>query len=105
MKDMTVKELIVKCGVGWNDFKAELLRRVEALEKRLNTVCQVKATDKVGFDFEILDKIDKLEKENESLQCCGNCGTKYDHCFWKHSWKYCPHWQTDGLTRAEREGK
>ena len=23
MKDMSVKELIVKCGVGWNDFKAE----------------------------------------------------------------------------------
>jgi len=33
MKDMSVKELIVKCGVGWNDFKAELLRRFEELEK------------------------------------------------------------------------
>jgi hypothetical protein len=75
MKDMTVKELIVKCGVGWNDFKAELLRRFE------------------------------------DSKCCGNCKShKQGHitgCSYKNgmsSNEYCLSWQTDGLTRAEREG-
>ena len=80
MKDMTVKELIVKCGVGWNDFKAELLRRFEA------------------------------------MKCCGNCQwsisrnckdwQRYRDCgSYPALDSYCDQWQSDGLTREEREGK
>ena len=80
MKDMTVKELIVKCGVGWNDFKAELLRRFEALK------CCGNCT------------------QHESRQC-----PKYDEYrrtgLWTLAWHYCDHYKSDGLTREEREGK
>lgn len=78
MKDMTVKELIVKCGVGWNDFKAELLRRFENLK--------------------CCGNCDKYERDYEDY-CCG--ATRDD----QEPHDYCPHWQSDGLTRAEREGK
>ena len=77
MKDMTVKELIVKCGVGWNDFKAELLRRFESLKCCGN--CKHYA---------------KYE--------CPNCKI---YNGWPRSTAYCDSWQYDGLTRAEREGK
>jgi hypothetical protein len=77
----------------------------------------VKADDKVKFDFKILDKIGRLETENESLKCCGNC-KKHDEPECPH-WKvdydcgayypdcnyYCNDWQSDGLAREEREGK
>ena len=105
MKDMTVKELIVKCGVGWNDFKAELLRRFEALEKELESWR--------GSRDGVLQHIDEMAYEIESLKCCGNCGGGYtaskDSYFCARYLKrtkascYCSSWQSDGLTRAERE--
>ena len=37
-------------------------------EKRLEVACHVKADDKVGFDFAILDKMDALERERDELK-------------------------------------
>ena len=133
MKDMTVKELIVKCGVGWNDFKAELLRRFEALEKR-DEVWRAKKNlleESLGKAWEerdvlkkeleswrgsrdgVLQHIDEMAYEIESLKCCGNCKhyVKYEcpNCKiyngWPRSTAYCDSWQSDGLTREEREGE
>lgn len=99
MKDMSVKELIVKCGVGWNDFKAELLRRFEELEKE-NKEWRYKWNGCVIENEDLALKVLNLE-------CCGNCDV-YGLC--KHynrvlANSYCSDWQSDGLTREEREGK
>jgi hypothetical protein len=94
MKDMSLEELLKQygyCFVSWVDkgdksykeeyykFKAELLRRFE------------------------------------SLKCCGNCefGFTLQCPFWEKyqnergdypaACSYCDKWQTDGLTREERE--
>jgi len=81
MKDMTVEELIEyicddAIAVDLPEYPAELLRRYE------------------------------------DSKCCGNCKShKQGHitgCSYKNgmsSNEYCLSWQTDGLTRAEREGK
>lgn len=44
MKQLTIKELLQNCGVGWNYEKEELRRR-----------------------------LDEMAAEIESLKCCGNC--------------------------------
>ena len=60
---------------------------------------------------ELLRRFDVLGKENESLMCCGNCkkhkqgyttGCSFNGM---SSSDYCQDYQTDGLTRADREGK
>ena len=95
MKEMSVEELIVKCGVGWNDFKAELLRRFEVLKD-------------IGVER------DNALVAYEGSKCCGNC--KHSKDSWEgtlcdkrkeaiHCGDYRDCWQSDGLTRAEREGK
>lgn len=59
--------------------------------------------------------INQLEKENESLRCCGNCGlSRYDNdyglsCSYnfkkvKPNDRYCDNWQSDGLTAKDRKG-
>jgi len=57
----------------------------------------------------------ELLRRFEDLKCCGNCGGGYttseDRHFCARYLKltkascYCSSWQSDGLTRAEREGK
>lgn len=48
------------------------ISRLEAdnglLMKRLEVACHVKADDKVGFDFAVLDKIDSLERERDKVR-------------------------------------
>lgn len=41
------------------------IQNIAVLEKRLEIACHVKADDKVGFDFAILDKMDALERERD----------------------------------------
>lgn len=43
------------------------IQNIAVLEKRLEIACHVKADDKVGFDFAILDKMDALERERDEL--------------------------------------
>jgi len=51
----------------------------------------------------------EILRRYESLKCCGNCKSDRRNCiYWNPQGKfngYCPQWQSDGLTRAEREGK
>lgn len=57
---------------------------------------------------------DELLRRFEDLKCCGNCGGGYttseDRHFCARYLKltkascYCSSWQSDGLTRKEREG-
>lgn len=58
--------------------------------------------------------IDELEKEVENLKCCGNCCNyhfeKESHCYVNGNYDYdkspsdyCDNWQSDNLTRKERE--
>lgn len=59
-------------------------------------------------------RIAELEAQVEHLKCCGNCGGGYttseDRHFCARYLKltkascYCSSWQSDGLTRKEREG-
>jgi len=44
-----------------------------------------------------------LKTENDNLRCCGNCGKHYKDCHNELSYEFCDKWQTDGLTREERE--
>jgi hypothetical protein len=55
-----------------------------------------------------------LKTENNNLRCCGNCkhiGQGYEDYYCElngHDIQpnhYCDQWQTDGLSREEREGK
>ena len=106
MKDMSVEELeygmklvinsdavdlIGKMAITntWN----ELLRRYEELEKEIESWR--------GSRDGVLQHIDEMAYEIESLKCCGNCdGYK---CTGKSMGSYCPQWQSDGLTREERQ--
>ena len=125
MKDMSVEgleegmklvinsdavDLIGKMAITntWN----ELLRRFEALEKSNNEL-----RDRLDNSWKREDKINndvlKLSLENHALKCCGNCKhyVKYEcpNCKiyngWPRSTAYCDSWQSDGLTREEREGE
>lgn len=45
----------------------------------------------------------------DNLKCCGNCNhyAKRSDCVTKHEYlpyRYCEQWQSDGMTRKEREG-
>lgn len=44
------------------------IQNIAVLEKRLEIACHIKADDKVGFDFAVLDKIDSLEQDNALLR-------------------------------------
>jgi hypothetical protein len=62
-------------------------------------------------DKEMEDGIEILQAEllrrYEELKCCGNCYNDGDFCDFERCspQKYCRRWQSDGLTREEREGK
>lgn len=45
----------------------ELKARIAQLEAQLSVACKVQAGDRVGFDFDILEKIANLEMENARL--------------------------------------
>ena len=46
----------------------QLQKRIAELEGQLSVACHVKAVDKVGFDFALLDRIAELDKENYWLK-------------------------------------
>jgi len=63
------------------------------------------------FDADLINADAELLRRFEDMKCCGNCKShKQGHitgCSYKNgmsSNEYCLSWQTDGLTRAEREG-
>ena len=73
---------------------------------------------KLMFDFEYYDKAKaELLRRFEDSKCCGNCNLGYSfECIQWQRYKneggdypiegrYCANWQSDGLTREEREGK
>lgn len=53
-----------------DELQAKVIEQDDKLykaEKRLEVACHVKADDKVGFDFAVLDKIDSIERERDEL--------------------------------------
>ena len=46
------------------------------------------------------------EAQANDLKCCGNCKLYYPECDYRGvlGYYYCDKWQSDGLTRKEREG-
>lgn len=54
-----------------DELQAKVIEQDDKLckaEKRLEVACHVKADDKVGFDFAVLDKIDSLERERDKVR-------------------------------------
>jgi len=54
-----------------DELQAKVIEQDDKLckaEKRLEVACHVKADDKVGFDFAVLDKIDSLEQERDKVR-------------------------------------
>lgn len=82
MKDMSLEELLDDLG-----FYADL------------------SDEHYKIQAEILRRYEELEKENEGLRCCGNCGKHYKDCQNELSYEYCEKYKTDGLSLEEREGK
>jgi chromosome segregation ATPase len=101
------------------DNKAEILRRVEELEKEL--LKHTKAFSTLWNCYKELDKerislsiqVSQAEEQVERLKCCGNC--KHSDTDWNKkvvcclveeketkSYKYCDNWTSDGLKRSER---
>jgi hypothetical protein len=104
------------------DNKAEILRRVEELEKEL--LKHTKAFSTLWNCYKEIDKerislsirAEQAEEQVERLRCCGNCiNYGYDmeedrHYCNKHIYSGKRHagictnnWQSDNLTRKERE--
>ena len=130
MKDMSVDKLLQKLYDGYESkIHAELLRRFEELEKENQRMSMLLWGFKcaycgeiVGSEFQNQDiseeilkaHVDKCPKHPmNNLKCCGNCAHKFpdytgDYCELStndvSSREYCPQWQSDGLTREEREG-
>ena len=80
--------------------------RQEILTKGNNTVHYLKEIEsRLSDGEEAAKKLVGLEKEVENLQCCGNC-KKYTtnmSCQGMRPGSYCHDWQSDGLTRKDRE--
>ena len=89
-------------------YKTEIRERFANLENRLENVskeCEV-CPDKKDLRQQVIN----LEKQVESLKCCGNCihkdTTKLMMC--EHTGlgravnQLCNYWQPDGLTKEER---
>ena len=133
MKDMTVEELIKyicdDCiAVDSPEFPNELLRRFEALEKEVDkhkrtamcmycgTVQQTKdGQEKLAMIIEHMavckkHPVPKLLGYIENMKNCGNCHNSYradmaEPCRKTFPFNVCKNWQSDGLSREEREGK
>ena len=108
MKDMTVEELLHSFGImakygaveKWDETVAELLRRFEELEKEV-------ADTKLYLES-FVGHHEATIKVIEDLECCGNCKSYHTRsdCMMKHEYRpnqYCDMWQSDGLSREERE--
>ena len=88
-------------------------------------VCKKHPVPRLLAEKAVLEQRDEVWREKKSLlendlakawvelkdaRCCGNCKS-YDGGWCRSrnlpfgTWSYCDHWTTDGLTRAEREGK
>jgi hypothetical protein len=68
--------------------------------------------DDLSFYSDVSDEHYKIQAEIllqfENLKCCGNCyygSPMSSGCNKQRHGKYCSLWQTDGLSREEREGK
>jgi hypothetical protein len=84
----------------------------ELLDEIMNFAYEHSCDDIVTLNKDIiLAKFSEREKENENLRCCGNC--KFIdgiYCnqddrgqVFIHNYQYCSNWQSDNLTRKERE--
>jgi hypothetical protein len=67
-------------------------------------------------DIRVNNELNAARKRARDLECCGNCTQhetrqcpKYDEYrrtgLWTLAWHYCDHYDSDGMTREEREGK
>lgn len=86
-----------------SDLLALLKRGREAMEevKNLNISLELQA-DRVD---EFIKKNIDLEELVENLKCCGNCKSTIITCpsHRLNHFSYCPNWQSDKLTRKDRE--
>jgi hypothetical protein len=131
MKDMSVEELLHIMSQSLFDAdlinaEAELLRRFEVLEKEVEkhkrtaicmycgTVQQTKdGQEKLAMIIEHMavckkHPVPKLLGDIENMKNCGNCHNFYradmaELCRKTFPFNVCKNWQSDWLTRAERE--
>jgi hypothetical protein len=54
-------------------------------------------------DIRVNNELNAARKRARDLECCGNCAHHYKDCHNELSYEFCDKWQTDGLTRGERE--
>lgn len=83
---------------------------IDKLEKELKAVKLAHAVEKQIMQDNFTQcktAAEYLKTENNNLRCCGNCGAETRDCvYWKSEVGcngYCSRWQTDGLTREDRE--
>ena len=93
-------------------------KRIEALEKQLSHEMAKNFMYEAEKDRGVLKQHQGnfivydprwVETTISNLKCCGNCNhyAKRSDCVTKHEYlpyRYCEQWQSDGMTRKEREG-
>jgi hypothetical protein len=85
-------------------FKADKLQ--DKLLSNLNRLDEVEKENKKWKEMYAGIMADKhiLIVENENLKCCGNCRINCNcESFFRGWHKYCDQWQSDSMTREERE--
>jgi hypothetical protein len=112
MKNLSNEELIGRIkSQAVTDFEdgKEEYSTTEAeseLLSRLNRLDEVEKENKKWKEMYAGIMADKhiLIVENENLKCCGNCRINCNcESFFRGWHKYCDQWQSDSMTREERE--
>ena len=128
IKEMSLEELIARVKYTSNKVDTvneynEILSRFSALEAKVkelegerHTLVQDYGLLKIDNDFNKTylnsaeELIAELQKQVEDLKCCGNCGHYTTYCTigangMNTRWNDCckTHWQSDNLTKQERE--
>ena len=88
------------------------MNQIAIMESKIEVLCkQVDDLKKdLALNASMLARQCDLAREAETqalrLRCCGNCKLYYPECDYRGvlGYYYCDKWQSDGLTRKEREG-
>lgn len=86
-RDVKIKELELTAGTlrTFSNEQASCVERLKKEVKMLGERCLELQKDK----GELIDRIKKLEQQNEQMQCCGNCKNEGDY---KEPYRYGTGW-------------